>query len=359
MYFALPQVYREAQIEDLQTRIEAVKRKLGKQLLVLCHHYQRLEVVAHADHVGDSYNLAKIGAANTEAEVIAFCGVHFMAEAAYILAKPHQHVYLPNPLAGCPMADMADIPDVFAAWRDLAEFGGAERIMPVSYMNSAAALKCFVGENGGLICTSSNAAGALKWAFEKRQKVFFFPDQHLGYNTARKMGVTDDQMVIWDYTKNRGGLSDEQIERARIILWKGHCHVHINFTAAMCHDMRAKHPGIKIVAHPECPWEVVELSDAVGSTKFIVEWVHAQAPGTTVAIGTELNLIHRLAHERPDLTIMELSGATCPVCANMYRTTVNDLAYCLERYADLKPITVSDRVKTGALVALNRMLEIT
>ncbi len=358
MYFALPQTYRTAPKEDLDCRILAAKAKLGKRLLVLCHHYQRLEVVTYADHVGDSYNLAKVGAAATEAEVIVFCGVHFMAEAADILAKPHQHVFLPNPLAGCPMADMADIPDVMAAWRDLQDFGGAQKIMPVSYMNSAAALKAFVGENGGLICTSSNAAAAMKWAFDRREKVFFFPDRHLGYNTARKMGIAHEEMVIWDYTKDRGGLSDAEIASAKVILWKGHCHVHINFTAAQCHEMRAKYPGIKIVAHPECPWEVVELADAVGSTKFIVEYVHKQPAGTTIAIGTELNLINRMAHERPDLTIMELSGQNCPVCANMYRTTMNDLAYCLENYPDIKPIKVPDKIRANALLALNRMLEV-
>ncbi|HSH00652.1 MAG TPA: quinolinate synthase NadA, partial [candidate division Zixibacteria bacterium] len=231
MYNALPQTYREAAPADLESRIAAAKAKLGEKLVILAHHYQRLEVVKFGDHIGDSYGLSKTAAELADAETIVFCGVHFMAESADILAKPHQTVFLPNPLAGCPMADMAQIADVFAAWDDLQPFGGAGRITPISYMNSAATLKAFCGEHGGLICTSSNARQALQWAFKRREKVFFFPDRHLGYNTARKMGVPDDEMVIWDFAEPRGGLSYAQIERAKVILWKGYCHVHMNFTA--------------------------------------------------------------------------------------------------------------------------------
>lgn len=358
MYNALPQAYREASIDQLQERIQAVRDKLGKKLVILAHHYQRLEVVKYGDFVGDSYGLSKKASELTDAETIVFCGVHFMAESADILAKPHQTVFLPNPLAGCPMADMAQIADVYAAWDDLKEFGGAERITPLSYMNSAAALKAFCGENGGLICTSSNAEKTMRWAWERREKIFFFPDRHLGYNTARFMGVPDSEMVVWDFSEPYGGLTPEQIEKARVILWKGHCHVHMNFTAAHVRDMRAKYPGIKILVHPECSWEVVEQADAVGSTKFIVEYCAKQPAGSTIAIGTEINLINRMAHEHPDKTIVELSGQTCPVCANMYRTTLNDLAHCLENYPDLKPIRVSDKIKANARLALERMIEV-
>ena len=358
MYNALPQTYREAALAELEDRISAARTKLGEKLVILAHHYQRLEVVKYGDHIGDSYGLSKIASELEAAETIVFCGVHFMAESADILAKPHQTVFLPNPLAGCPMADMAQIADVFSAWDDLQAFGGAERITPISYMNSAATLKAFCGEHGGLICTSSNAKQAIEWAFGRREKVFFFPDRHLGYNTARGLGVTDDEMVIWDFTEPKGGLSDEQIERAKVILWKGYCHVHMNFTAEHVRQMREKYPGIKILVHPECSWEVVELADAVGSTKFIVDYCEAQPPGSMIAIGTEINLIHRMAHTYPDKKIFELSGQTCPVCANMYRTTLNDLAYCLENYPDMKPIRVPEKHKANARIALERMIEV-
>ncbi|MFQ5607839.1 MAG: quinolinate synthase NadA [Candidatus Zixiibacteriota bacterium] len=359
MYNALPQTYRETPLEQLKERISAARERHGERLVILCHHYQRLEVVAFGDYLGDSYLLAKTAQELTEAETIVFCGVHFMAESADILAGPGQTVFLPNPLAGCPMADMAEIPDVLAAWEELKDFGGAERITPLSYMNSAAALKSFCGENGGLICTSSNAEQTLAWAWGRREKVFFFPDRHLGYNTARQMGIRDEQTVLWDFSKPLGGLSAEEIERAKIILWKGHCHVHTNFTGDQVVQMREKYPGVKIVAHPECPWEVVEKADAVGSTNFIVDYCAKQPPGSIIAIGTEINLINRLAHTYPDKRIIELSGSTCPVCANMYRTTLNDLAHCLENYPDLKPIKVSERIKKNARVALQRMIDVT
>lgn len=358
MYFSLPQTYREATPDDLESRIQAARERLGERLVILCHHYQRLEVVRHYDYLGDSFYLAKMAAEQEKADLIVFCGVHFMAESADLLTRDHQRVFLPNPLAGCPMADMADIPDVLGAWDDLQDFGGVSRITPLSYMNSAALLKGFCGENGGLICTSSNAEAAMRWSWDRREKIFFFPDQHLGYNTARKMGIPDNEMVIWDFKQERGGLTDEQIERAKVILWKGHCHVHMNFTSAQAEYMRKKYPGIKILVHPECPWDVVESADAVGSTSFIVDYVADQEPGSTIAIGTELNLINRMAHENPDKTILELSGQICPVCANMYRTTVNDLAYCLENFEEIKPIRVSPKVRDNALLALNRMLEV-
>ncbi|MCB2231378.1 quinolinate synthase NadA [bacterium] len=358
MYFALPKEYREAPIEQLKERIGEARARLGDRLMILTHHYQRIEVVGFGDHVGDSYGLSKIAAARKDVEVIVFCGVHFMAESADILTADHQLVYLPNPLAGCPMADMAEMADVLEAWEYLKPFGAEEKIMPISYMNTAAGLKAFTGRNGGLICTSSNAKAALDYGLSRREKVFFFPDENLGYNTGHAYGLKPEEMVIWDFRKDKGGLTDEQIKRAKIILWKGHCHVHTNFTAAHIAQMRKDYPGIQVIVHPECPPPVVQAADGSGSTKYIVEYCRNAAPGSTIAIGTEINLINRMAHEHPDKTILELSGQTCPVCANMYRTTLNDLAYCLENYADIKPIKVNEPMRSEALLALEKMLEI-
>jgi len=282
-----------------------------------------------------------------------------MAESADILTSDKQTVFLPNPLAGCPMADMAEIADVMAAWKFLEKFGGTENIMPISYMNTAAGLKAFTGRNGGLICTSSNADAALRWAFNQREKVFFFPDQHLGYNTAIKLGINPDEIVVWDFSRDDGGISEEEVDRAKVILWKGHCHVHTNFKAEHVHNVREKYPDVRVIVHPESPHEVARLADGSGSTAYIVNYCQEAPPGSTIAIGTEINLINRMAIEHPDKTIFELSGQTCPVCANMYRTTINDLLYTLENYADIKPISVSDPTRSEALLALEKMLQIT
>lgn len=358
MYFSLPNEYREAPADQLRGRIRAVRERLGDRLCILVHHYQRMEVVEFADHIGDSYGLSKIAAGRREAEVIAFCGVHFMAESADILTPDHQRVFLPNPLAGCPMADMAEMADVLQAWEYLKPLGGAESIMPISYMNTAAGLKAFTGRNGGLICTSSNAKAALNYALGRRERAFFFPDQHLGYNTAIASGIPADQIVVWDFSRESGGLTLEQLRRARVILWKGHCHVHTNFTPEQVQEVRRAHPEAKVVVHPECPHEVVRLADANGSTSFIVDYVRKAPAGATIAIGTEINLITRLAHEQADKRIFELSGNTCPVCANMYRTTLNDLAFCLENLDSIKPIRVPEPTRGEALLALEKMLEI-
>ena len=358
MYFSLPQAYREASVDDLRARIRDAKARLGRKLCILTHHYQRLEVVEFGDHVGDSYGLSQIAASKKDAEIIVFCGVHFMAEAADILTADTQTVFLANPLAGCPMADMAEMADVLEAWEFLKPFGGAERITPISYMNTAAGLKAFTGRHGGLICTSSNAPAAIDWGLSRRDKVFFFPDENLGYNTGLRYGLRPEEMVIWDFSRDNGGLTEEQIDRARVILWKGHCHVHTNFTVEHVETMRQQYPGIRIVVHPECPPDVVKAADADGSTSFIVKYCQEAPSGATIAIGTEINLINRMAHEHPDKTIMELSGQTCPVCANMYRTTLNDLAYCLENYADIKPVSVPEPTRSEALLALEKMLEI-
>lgn len=358
MYFSLPQEYRVAKPKELEERIVAAKQKLGKRLLLLCHHYQRIEVVAFGDHVGDSYGLSKIAAEQSDADLIVFCGVHFMAESADILAAPHQNVYLPNPLAGCPMADMAEMADVLEAWEYLKPFGAEKAVMPVSYMNTAAGLKAFTGRNGGVICTSSNATRAIDYALKQREKVFFFPDENLGYNTAVRYGIRPAEIVQWDFKKDVGGLDEESVRRAKVILWKGHCHVHTNFTPEHVAEVRRNYPGVQVIVHPECPPSVVDLADAYGSTKFLVDYCRNAPSGSVIAIGTEINLINRMAHEYPEKTIFELSGQTCPVCANMYRTTVNDLAYTLENIEDIKPIKVLEPYKSEARLALQRMLEL-
>jgi quinolinate synthase len=358
MYFSLPKEYREAPVDDLRERIAEARRRLGNRLCILAHHYQRMEVVACGDFVGDSYDLSKTAARQKDAEIIIFCGVHFMAESADILTDKQQLVYLANPLAGCPMADMAEMADVLEAWNYLQPYGGADAIMPISYMNTAAELKAFTGRNGGLICTSSNADAALRWAFERREKVFFFPDENLGKNTAIKMGLKPEEIVVWDFARERGGLGDAQVNRARAIVWKGHCHVHTNFTVEHVNNVRRDFPDVNVIVHPECIPEVVAAADGAGSTRYIVEYCKQAPSGSIIAIGTELNLINRMALTYPDKTIIELSGQTCPVCANMYRTTLNDLAYCVEHYADIKPISVPEPTRSEALLALERMLEV-
>jgi quinolinate synthase len=357
-YNPIPAEYRQASDEDLISKIKSVKQKLGKKLVILTHHYQRKEIVALGDYKGDSYALSKI-ASGLEAEIIAFCGVHFMAEAAEILSSDEQSVYLPNPLAGCPMADMAEIANVYRAWEQLKQILPDTKIIPIAYMNTAADLKAFCGKNDGLVCTSSNAPAAFKWGFERGEKIFFYPDQHLGRNTCNKLKIPHEQAITWDFRKrNLGGNTPDQLKNARAILWKGYCHVHTTFKPDHVRMMRTRYPDVKIVVHPECPEEVVNLADAQGSTAFIVKYVEQQPAGTNIAIGTELNLIDRLAHEHPDKNILELSGQTCAMCVNMYRTTLNDLAWCLENYPRIKPISVPQDVQIDARRALARMLEI-
>ncbi len=358
MYVNVPEKYRQAADKDLTDLIKDAKSGLGKQMVILAHHYQRLEVALLGDHVGDSYELSKIASQQKEAEFIVFCGVHFMAESADILSADHQKVYLPNPLAGCPMADMADIDDVMHAWQQLHDIGIGEETLPLSYMNSAAKLKAFCGREGGLICTSSNAKAAYEYVYQRAKRLFFFPDENLGYNVGRWMGIPDEEIVVWDFRDDEGGIDPEQLKKARLILWKGHCHVHTNFKAHHCDTVREKYPDVKIVVHPECTWDVVEKADAVGSTKFITNYVEQQPPGSVIAIGTEINLINRMAHHYPDKKIFELSGQTCPVCANMYRTTLADLAYTVENLGVFDRIVVPQEIKADARLALNRMLEV-
>ena len=346
--------------EECRAIIEAQKAALGERLVTLVHHYQRREIVPYADYLGDSYALSAIAAKQTQAEFIVFCGVHFMAESADILAAAGQRVFLPNPFAGCPMADMAPFRQVLAAWADLEEVLGAELPVPIAYMNSTAELKAFTGARGGLICTSANAERALDWAFARGSRVFFLPDQHLGRNTAKRKGYSGADILLFDPLLPLGGHSPAAIRRARVILWAGYCHVHMNFLPEHVLARRAEHPEAIIVVHPECREEVVDLADVVGSTNTIVQVVEQAARGAVIAIGTESNLVARLRAEHPDKTILPLSGENCPMCVNMFRTSLNDLAYTLATLetGGAFEVKVPAALKAQARLALDRMLEL-
>lgn len=354
-YNTTPDNYRVMPDAELTARINARRAEYGKRLVILTHHYQRRGVVAVGDYQGDSYALCKT-AARLDAEYIVFCGVHFMAEAAVILARPEQKVFLPNPLAGCPMADMAAIDSVYAAWDELELSSLDQKIIPISYMNSAADLKAFCGKHDGIICTSSNADKAFAWALERGDKIFFFPDEHLGRNTANKCGIPRDQLFVWDFNGNPATRDVKGVKQANVIVWKGYCHVHAVFQPHHIATIRSQYPGIKIVVHPECTEEVVALADSVGSTSHIVKYVDELPAGSIVAIGTELNLVDRLAHQYAGKKVLELAGQTCAMCVNMYRTTLSDVAYTFDNLETLKPMTVSDEIKIHARIALERML---
>ncbi len=358
MHFAVSNKYREASEGELRGIVEDAKESMGSRLVILAHHYQRLEVAQLGHFVGDSYDLSRKASEHKEAEYILFCGVHFMAESADILSADYQQIYLPNPLAGCPMADMAEIDDVLAAWEYLAELGLTEKILPLSYMNSAAQLKAFCGREGGLICTSSNAKAAYEWVYKRAEKLFFFPDENLGYNVGRWLGIPDEEIVVWDFRSEMGGIDPDRLQKARLILWKGHCHVHTNFKKHHIDEVRERFPDVKVVVHPECTWDVVKNADAAGSTRFIVDYIGDQPPGSVIAVGTEINLINRMAYQYPEKKIFELSGQICPVCANMYRTTLADLAYTVENLDTHERIIVDPDIKKDARIALNRMLEV-
>ncbi|WP_066039795.1 quinolinate synthase NadA [Herbiconiux solani] len=361
----LPEQYTTASKDELDVRIRAAKAQLGDRVVILGHFYQRDEVVKYADFVGDSFQLANAAKARPDAEAIVFCGVHFMAETADILAGPAQSVILPNLAAGCSMADMADIDSVEAAWAELTELYGTEPdadgrvpVIPVTYMNSAADLKGFCGRHGGIVCTSSNAATVLEWAFERGQRVLFFPDQHLGRNTAKAMGVPLERMPMWNPRKPLGGSSADELLDAQVILWHGFCSVHKRFTVDQIERARAAHPDVRVIVHPECPMAVVDAADSSGSTDFIVKAIAAAPAGSTFAIGTEINLVQRLANEYPQHTIFCLDDVICP-CSTMYRIHPGYLAWVLESLVDgvvLNQITVPEDVAEPARVALERML---
>ncbi|MCL2515403.1 MAG: quinolinate synthase NadA [Microbacteriaceae bacterium] len=361
----LPERYRTASPEEISSMIAAAKATLGSRVAVMGHFYQRDEVVQYADFVGDSFQLARAARELPDAEAIVFCGVHFMAETADILTQPDQAVILPNLAAGCSMADMADIDSVEACWAELeARFGtepdesGRVPVIPVTYMNSSAALKAFCGEHGGIVCTSSNAATVLEWAFERGQRVLFFPDQHLGRNTAKAMGVPLSAMPLWNPAGVRGGLTDEQLDDSRVILWNGFCSVHKRFSVAQIEAARASHPGVRVIVHPECPMDVVDAADGYGSTDYIVKAIAAAPAGSAFAIGTEINLVQRLAAEYPQHEIFCLDSMVCP-CSTMYRIHPSYVAWVLEELVagrTVNQISVSERVAEGAKVALERML---
>lgn len=363
----LPVEYREASEEELDGRIRAAKATLGDRVVILGHFYQREEVVQHADYVGDSFQLATAAKGRSDAEAIVFCGVHFMAETADLLSQPDQAVILPNLAAGCSMADMADIDQVEECWEQLEEVlgdldavdaDGRVPVIPVTYMNSSAAIKGFVGRHGGIVCTSSNAQTVLEWAFERRHRVLFFPDQHLGRNTAKAMGVPLEQMPMWNPRRALGGSSATEIVDARVILWHGFCSVHRRFTVGQIDQARAEHPGVRVIVHPECPMEVVDAADEAGSTEYIRRAIDAATEPTTFAIGTEINLVRRLAAQYPQHEIFCLDPVVCP-CSTMYRIHPGYLAWVLEELvAGRTPnrITVSEDVADPARVALERML---
>jgi quinolinate synthase len=362
---ALPQEYKTASTEELHERIRVAKNTLGDRVVILGHFYQRDEIVQHADYLGDSFQLAVAAKGHPEAEAIVFCGVHFMAETADILSGAHQSVILPNLAAGCSMADMADIDSVEACWEQLTELFGTEPdeqgrvpVIPVTYMNSSAALKGFCGRNGGIVCTSSNAATVLAWAFERGQRVLFFPDQHLGRNTAKAMGVPLEQMPLWQGRRPLGGNTESDLVDSRVILWNGFCSVHKRFTVDQIAQARAEHPDVRVIVHPECPMPVVDAADEYGSTDYIRKAVEGATTPTTFAIGTEINMVQRLAAQHPEHTIFCLDPVVCP-CSTMYRIHPGYLAWVLERLVageTVNQISVDEQVAESARVALERML---
>ena len=355
----IPRAYLSMSPEELDHRIAAARASLGEKLTILGHHYQRDEVIKYADFTGDSFKLAQHAAAQENVEYVLFCGVHFMAESADILTKEDVRVILPNMAAGCSMADMADPDDVYAAWDEIRDVLGDEvRVIPVTYMNSAASLKAFVGERDGLVCTSSNADRALKYAFERGEKVLFFPDQHLGRNTGYAMGIPLDEMVLWNWRMRHGGVTPEQLERAKIILWQGHCSTHQRFTVDQIEKARADHPGVRVIVHPECRWEVVQAADANGSTEKILKTIREAPAGSTWAVGTEINMVSRLAAENPDKTVFCLDPVVCP-CSTMYRIHPAYIAWTLESLVQgrvVNEVKVDAETRKWSLVALERML---
>jgi quinolinate synthase len=364
----LAERYTDASSDDLATRIGAAKTALGSRVFILGHHYQRDEVMRWADARGDSFRLSVLAKEHPEAEFIVFCGVHFMAESADVLTSPEQQVILPDLNAGCSMADMADLDSVEEAWESLATATDIERVIPITYMNSSAALKAFVGRHGGAVCTSSNARAVLEWVFRSRSdggaggaQVLFFPDQHLGRNTGLAMGYSLDEMRVWDPHQEAGGLTDTEMKSATFLLWKGHCSVHQRFRPEHIAAFRAEHPDGIVVVHPECSNEVCAIADQVGSTDYIIRAVEAAPDGAVIGVGTEIHLVQRLAAETPGKTIVSLDPLICP-CSTMFRIDAAHLCWVLESLVDgrvVNRITVDDDTIEWARVALDRMLTIT
>jgi quinolinate synthase len=357
---ALPQPIVGAPQQEVQERIVLARRALGDRLVILGHHYQRDEVIVHADFTGDSFKLAQLAASRPHAEFIVFCGVHFMAESADILSAGRQKVILPDMNAGCTMADMAETDQVEECWEQVTDVLGQD-ILPVTYMNSTAALKALVGRNGGAVCTSSNARAVLDWAFRQGPRVLFFPDQHLGRNTGYRMGIPLEAMPVWDPYEERGGVTDDQLHAARIVLWKGHCSVHNRFTPEMVDRRREQSPGVRVIVHPECRFEVAQKADAIGSTEGILKAVRESPPGSKWAVGTELNMVSRLAREvAPNRQVVSLDDCFC-VCSTMARIDPPHLLWALESLVQgevVNQVKVPDGIARAARSALDRMLEI-
>jgi len=341
--------------KDMIDKIIKIKQDLGNRLVILTHHYQRKEIIDIGDHKGDSFGLSQRAARDGNAEYIVFCGVHFMAESAAILAKGHQTVQIPDMNAGCWMADMANSYLVENAWNSVTGIVGKDNVTPLVYMNSDAFIKAHCGRNNGAVCTSSNAPKAFEWALKQREKIFFFPDEHLGRNTGNRLGIPEDEMMVWDPEKPMGGNTEQDIKKARVLLWKGYCLVHTRFCINDMETMREKIPDARIVVHPECTREVVKASDAVGSTSFIVNYVADAPQGSTIIIGTEINLVKRLATEHPDKKIIPLKDSLCP---NMYKINLKNLLACLENIGKTNIVTVDEKIKTNALIALENMLSL-
>ena len=361
MYQApLPEEYQELSAEETSARIKAAKAKLYPEVVILGHHYQRNEIIEHADFRGDSYKLCLDASKREEAKFIIFCGVHFMAESAAVLTN--KRVILPNLAAGCSMADMANILQVRRCWAELGQILDTTTVLPITYINSAANLKAFVGEHGGTVCTSTNAPKIVEWALDRSSKVLFLPDQHLGRNTAVSLGFDPEtDMVLWDPFKPLGGNSVEDVQRAKFLLWKGHCSVHARFTLEQVDNAREKDSNVQILVHPECSLDVVKASDLYGSTEFIIKTVEAAPAGSSWAIGTEINLVKRLAEDHPDKTITCLDSQICP-CSTMYRIHPSFLLWCLESLVDgkvMNEVKVAPATAERAGVALDRMIEIT
>ncbi|MFQ5860022.1 MAG: quinolinate synthase NadA [Dehalococcoidia bacterium] len=356
----IPNRYQHLTAQELDLRIARAKELLSHRLVILGHHYQRDEVIRFADYRGDSFKLSKQAASHRDAEYIVFCGVHFMAETADILSGPHQKVILPNITAGCSMADMAPTDDVLDAWDDLTEVLGEGAIVPITYINSTAAIKALCGRNGGIVCTSSNAPLTMQWAYEQVERVLFLPDQHLGRNTGVKLGIPLKEMTLWNPLKPLGGNTPEQLRRARLVLWQGHCSVHTRFTVKQIQQARAKYSDITVIVHPECPLEVVQAADMDGSTEVITKVINSAPPGSKWAVGTEVTMVNRLAQENPDKLVFCLDSIVCP-CSTMYRIHPAYLAWVLEELLEgnvVNQIRVDDETTAHARVALERMLQV-
>jgi len=351
----LPNTYRAVRQDELISRITDLKRSLGKRLVILGHHYQNYQIMKLSDFKGDSFELSRLASQQENATDIVFCGVNFMAESAAVLAQDHQRVTHPDADAGCPMSDMADISQVEECWNVLSDVFRDGEVVPITYMNSSAAIKAFCGARGGLVCTSSNADKAFRWGFQHFGRILFLPDEHLGRNTANASGIPRGETVVWDPTIPSGGISLNDMKTSKIILWKGYCHVHTYFRPEHIQRARELFPDARIIVHPECTEEVVALADEAGSTGYINREVTKAPAGSSFVIGTEINMVMRLAQENPDKVVQPLARSLCP---NMYKISLNDLLWVLENLGEVNVVTLPDEIKQPAKLALTRMLEL-